>query len=43
MTDLNRVQTIAIEAAKAAAEVLQSFSKRRAELVIDHKGRNDLV
>ncbi len=43
MTDLNRAQTTAIEAARAAAEVLQSFSKRRAELVIDHKGRNDLV
>ena len=43
MTDLNRAQTTAIEAAKAAASVLQSFSKRRAELIIDHKGRNDLV
>lgn len=43
MIDLARALNTAIEAAKAAAAVLQSFAQRRTELVIDHKGRNDLV
>ena len=43
MTQLNQALSTAIDAARAAAAVLQSYAKRRTELVIDHKGRNDLV
>jgi myo-inositol-1(or 4)-monophosphatase len=43
MLDLTLALNTAVEAAHAAAAVLQSFSERREELVIDQKGQNDLV
>ena len=41
--DLDLALDAAVQAARAAAAVLQAFEQRRSDLIIQHKGRNDLV
>ena len=43
MLDLGAAIDVAVCAAHAGAAVLQSYAHHRADLVIDHKARNDLV
>ena len=43
MLNLSELLETALNAAREGAAILQAYAHQRADLVIDHKGRNDLV
>ena len=43
MFNLSELLETALNAAREGAAILQAYAHQRADLVIDHKGRNDLV